>query len=105
MLPSVQTSATIKQLYDQAILVLESKLRNTAQDSTCTKPASANPVLTNTVIFKNHQLFVDNHFAELTLNTLQLSKDETKALQQLIKQWLGRKGIILKQFIINGDLQ
>lgn len=56
----------------------------------------------NDSVIKNHQLYISNNAAELTLNTSQLSKEETRALEKLVKQWLGNKGLILKTLIING---
>lgn len=105
MSPSGKVSTTVKQIYEQTILQLDSKQQTTIQDNTRAPSVNANPVLSNTISFKNHQLFIDNQLAEVTLNTTQLSKDETKALQQLVKQWLSRKGLVLKQLIINGDIQ
>lgn len=55
--------------------------------------------------FKNHQLFIHDKSVELTLNTTQLSKQQTYELQNFIKQWLAKKGYCLKQLIINGVKQ
>ncbi len=63
-----------------------------------------NSVLTETV-FKNHQLYISDNTVELTINTTQLSKQETFELKKLIKQWLADKGLAVKQWIINGEPQ
>ncbi len=57
------------------------------------------------VQFKNHQLFIEDKQAELTLNTTTLSFDEAHALKTLLKKWLQAKSYTLKQLIINGVKQ
>lgn len=64
-----------------------------------------NQKISDQTTFKNHQLFINNKSAELSLNTTQLSKHQTAALKILIKQWLNNKGLALKQLIINGEYQ
>lgn len=56
-------------------------------------------------VLKNHQLFLNNNAAELSLNTSRLSTQEASELKKLIKKWLINKGFTLKQLVINGELQ
>jgi hypothetical protein len=55
--------------------------------------------------FKHYQIFINDAGVELTLNTTQLTKQQTQEVQKLIKQWLTTSGYRLQQFIINGVKQ
>lgn len=52
--------------------------------------------------FKTHHLFIKEQAAELSFSEHRLKPEEKKELIQLIKAHLKRKGIALKQLIING---
>ncbi|KGP63302.1 hypothetical protein EP47_09220 [Legionella norrlandica] len=52
--------------------------------------------------FKNHHLFIKDAQVELTLNTHNLKQHEESELIQMIKDNLKKKGLSLKQIIING---
>lgn len=52
--------------------------------------------------FKTHHLFIKEQTAELSFSEHRLKPEEKKELTQLIKAHLKRKGIALKQLIING---
>lgn len=104
MIPE-QSNKTVKAVFEQVMIYLENKLEDKLTRNDAHKLILSKQPIADTVIFKNHQLFIDNNVVELTLNTSQLSKDETSELQKLVKQWLANKGYILKQFIINGEIQ
>lgn len=105
MMSPDQLNTTIKALHAAAIIQQENKLEDELPKNSRPNPANINPVLQNPMVFKNHQLFINNNLAELSLNTTQLSKDEARELQKLVKQWLSNKGHVLKQFILNGEKQ
>ena len=105
MMSPERLNTTIKTLYATAVIQQENKLEDELPKNSRPNPANINPVLPNPMVFKNHQLFINNNLAELSLNTTQLSKDETRELQKLVKQWLSNKGHVLKQFILNGEVQ
>lgn len=102
MLPLEQFVLAIKTMREQASMPLENKRIENIEKDTDSTPVRINQLPEKNIIFKHHQLFLNNNLAELTLNTTQLSKDETNELQRLIKRWLANKGYTLKQFIING---
>ena len=57
------------------------------------------------VFFKNHQVVILNNQVELSINTAKFSKQTSRDLQILIKQWLVKNGYVLKQLTINGVIQ
>ncbi len=56
-------------------------------------------------VLKEHQLFIHENEAEFSLNTSNLTKQQSEELRLLLKEWLQSKGIKLQQLIINGVKQ
>jgi hypothetical protein len=66
---------------------------------------SENKALSHTFVFKEHQLFIQGKEAEFSLNSTNLTRQQSEELSQLVKEWLRSKGIKLHQLIINGVKQ
>lgn len=76
-----------------------------AEPEHTTLPPLLNKFLSKTPTHQSYQVFVNKQDAEVAINTSFLSKEDTQALQALIKKTLILKGYTLKHLIINGVLQ
>ncbi len=66
---------------------------------------SENKAVNRNLVFKEHQLFIQGEEAEFSLNSVNLTQQQSEELSQLVKEWLRSKGIRLQQLIINGVKQ
>jgi hypothetical protein len=95
----------LKETHEPTTMSSDSKIINKMDAKNNSIEFIIRQILPKNSIFKNHQLFINNNEVELTLNTSQLSKEETHQLQKFMKQWLNQKGYALTKLIINGVLQ
>ena len=58
--------------------------------------------LPNTRSLKNHHLFIEDAYAELAINTLDLKQKEQQELMRSLKYFIKQHGLYLKKLIING---
>lgn len=104
-LPIEHLTNVLITMREQSAIQLESRLADNVRKNIISNTTHFNQIVPEKAVFKSWQLFLNDNFAELSLNTTQLSKEETTELHKLIKQWLTEKGYALKQFIINGVSQ
>lgn len=104
-MPIEHLTSVINTMRELSAIQPESRLADNVRRNIISSPTHINQIIPEKAVFKSWQLFLNNNFAELSLNTTQLSKEETNELHKLIKQWLTEKGYALKQFIINGVSQ
>ena len=97
--------AVFKKAIESTAMPIDNKILSKPDAKNSGKETITKQTMPTNLIFKNHQLFINNNLAELTLNTSQLSKQETQELQKLMKQWLMHKRYALTKLIINGVLQ
>lgn len=87
-------------------LVLKTELISVKDPEQETSPQYlTRPSLTQKPEVKNHQLFINDKEAELSLNTSQLEPQHNKELIKLVKSWFRQKGFYLQKFIVNGVKQ
>lgn len=97
------TQPMMQQAFQTLLNSIPTVLNHQAQIQT--KNMTGAKSIPQPIVFKNHHLFIQDDEADIALNTTALSDTESRALQQLVRQWLAQQGLTLKTLSINGMQQ
>lgn len=107
LLTTESTTRTTQPMMQQAFQTLLNSMQTVLnhQVQIQTKTLTYAKPIPQPIIFKNHHLFIQDDEADIALNTTTLSDTQSRALQQLVRQWIAQQGLTVKTLSINGMQQ